>query len=284
MKVVFLGTGASILTPRPFCQCPICVEAREKGVPYSRLGPSLFIEGPEMLIDTPEEISYQLNRSNIHRVDVCCYSHWHPDHTHGWRVWQCNADYLVDPPVISPTDIYITSGVKADFEKRNSLWSGMQFLEGSGVVTLNELQNNDSFESNGHTITVFPLGVDCFSGYIIEGKGKRVMIIPDEIKRWAPTPDLGEFDLVILPAGVFVPHPITEVEQVPPDHGVFNTNPRFSEVLEMTRQMKCAHFIFTHIYEPDGVSYDQLEQVAATITTNECKYEFAFDTKKVSLL
>ena len=38
----------------------MCVEARENGVPYSRTGPSLFVHGPDVLIDTSEEIRLQL--------------------------------------------------------------------------------------------------------------------------------------------------------------------------------------------------------------------------------
>lgn len=54
MRIEFLGTGGAITTPRPGCACRVCAEARVKGVPYSRTGPSVFIHGPDVLIDTPE--------------------------------------------------------------------------------------------------------------------------------------------------------------------------------------------------------------------------------------
>ena len=60
MKIEFLGTGGAITTPNPGCNCSVCVQARKEGIPYSRSGPSLFVHGPDVLIDTPEEIKDQL--------------------------------------------------------------------------------------------------------------------------------------------------------------------------------------------------------------------------------
>ena len=41
MKIRIIGSGGCVSTPRPCCNCPICVEAREKGFPYARTGCSL---------------------------------------------------------------------------------------------------------------------------------------------------------------------------------------------------------------------------------------------------
>ena len=50
MRVEVLGSGGAVTIPRPGCSCRVCVEAREKGVPYSRTGPSVFVHGPDVLI------------------------------------------------------------------------------------------------------------------------------------------------------------------------------------------------------------------------------------------
>jgi phosphoribosyl 1,2-cyclic phosphate phosphodiesterase len=55
VRVEILGSGGAVTIPRPGCGCRVCVEAREKGVPYARTGPSVFVHGPDVLIDTPEE-------------------------------------------------------------------------------------------------------------------------------------------------------------------------------------------------------------------------------------
>src|SRR5262249_56693887 len=68
LKVEILGSGGAVTIPRPGCSCRVCVEAREKGVPYARTGPSVFVHGPDVLIDTPEEAKQQLNRSQVTRI------------------------------------------------------------------------------------------------------------------------------------------------------------------------------------------------------------------------
>ena len=65
LRVEFLGTGGSMPIPRALCDCAVCVQARERGVPYARNNPSVFVHGPDVLIDTPGEINNQLNRSTV---------------------------------------------------------------------------------------------------------------------------------------------------------------------------------------------------------------------------
>ena len=83
MLVEILGSGGAISTPRALCRCGICRQARQQGVPYSRSGPSLFVHGPDLIVDTPEDIIASLARSRVERIAVGTYSHWHPDHLLG---------------------------------------------------------------------------------------------------------------------------------------------------------------------------------------------------------
>ena len=69
-----------MVIPKPLCQCKICREAREKGVPYARGGPSAFLHDINLLIDTPAEIITQLNRSSISNMDYLMFTHLDPDH------------------------------------------------------------------------------------------------------------------------------------------------------------------------------------------------------------
>ena len=43
MELTILGSGGCMVIPKPLCQCRICEEARTKGTPYARTGPSAFI-------------------------------------------------------------------------------------------------------------------------------------------------------------------------------------------------------------------------------------------------
>jgi len=107
MKLEILGSGGAITTPKPFCNCTVCELARAGSAQDARLGPSVFIHGPNLLIDTPEEISIQLNRSSIEQIDGCVYSHWHPDHTAGKRVFEMNKDWIGLPPENRKTQIFL---------------------------------------------------------------------------------------------------------------------------------------------------------------------------------
>ena len=56
MKWIILGSGGCMVIPKPLCRCHVCQEARKKGVPYARAGPSAFVHDINLLIDTPAEI------------------------------------------------------------------------------------------------------------------------------------------------------------------------------------------------------------------------------------
>jgi len=86
MKWTILGSGGCMVIPKPLCQYTICKEAREKGVPYSKAGPSAFLHDINLLIDTPADIVSILNRSPVRRVDYLLFSHLDPDHVEGLRV------------------------------------------------------------------------------------------------------------------------------------------------------------------------------------------------------
>src|SRR5207253_5137771 len=107
MRIEILGSGGAIPTPRAGCSCAVCVEARAKGVPYARTGPSVFVHDLALLIDTPEESNLQLNRAGITRVAAALYSHWHPDHTAGRRIFETlNLDFRAWPRHPETTDVY----------------------------------------------------------------------------------------------------------------------------------------------------------------------------------
>ena len=86
MEWTILGSGGCTVIPKPLCGCRVCEEAREKGVPYARTGPSAFLHDIHLLLDTPAEIAAQLNRERIDRLDYLAFTHLDPDHVEGLRV------------------------------------------------------------------------------------------------------------------------------------------------------------------------------------------------------
>ena len=83
-----IGSGGCVSLPKPLCKCKVCNQAREKGRPYSRYGPSLFVHDIKMLIDTPEDISHAINDSSIEAIEYVAYSHMDPDHVLGFRLFE----------------------------------------------------------------------------------------------------------------------------------------------------------------------------------------------------
>ncbi|MCU0632380.1 MAG: MBL fold metallo-hydrolase [Methanolinea sp.] len=84
MRVVLLGTGDAIGTPRIGCSCPQCTHAREHGL--QRLRTSLLLEhqGRHILIDTGPDLRQQLLASGSPRIDAVLWTHGHYDHFMGF--------------------------------------------------------------------------------------------------------------------------------------------------------------------------------------------------------
>jgi len=85
MKIQFLGTGAAEGIPSFGCTCQRCQVARKQGGPNVRHRASVLIEaaGRRILLDTPPEISLQLNQAEVFDLSAVLLSHEHFDHIGG---------------------------------------------------------------------------------------------------------------------------------------------------------------------------------------------------------
>ena len=80
MELVFLGTGAGNGVPEFYCNCRVCKEAW--GNPRcrrTRCAVALCGEG-NLLFDAPPELSSQLLREQLNRIDCFFLTHAHHDH------------------------------------------------------------------------------------------------------------------------------------------------------------------------------------------------------------
>jgi len=242
----------------------VCVEAREKGPPYARTGPSVFVHGPDVLIDTPEESKQQLNRSAVTRIAAGLYSHWHPDHTAGRRMWEArNFDFRSWPPRYETTPVYVPERVWADFETHHGLADQFRFLERQGTVRIELLAENATVELDGTRLTAIPLDAENAHAFLFEDAEQRVLIAMDETHRWAPS-DLGPLDLAVLPIGVFEHHPFTGERMIPEE---FCKPPvrktRYEMTLELLRRLAPRRAVLAHVEEMDRVSHDELLRLGA---------------------
>lgn len=284
MKLEVLGSGGSIVTPKMLCSCAVCSEAREKGVPYSRLGPSVFIHGPNILIDTPEEISVQLGRSGISEIAACMYSHWHPDHTAGRRVFEAGIDYINVPPDNSCVPVVLTETVAATFESRMGLMDHINFMEQKGIVRKRIIGDAESIEINGYVVEPVQLAQEYVFGFIVSGNDKRVLVIMDELKDWEPSSAIldASFDIVYLPFGILKANPITGEKLLPDDHYLLEVEHTVEEALDLIARIDSKVFVFSHIEEAECITLDfarELEQYYSDRTAKTIT--FAFDTMQV---
>lgn len=102
MKVILLGTGDAVGTPRIGCSCARCTRAREEGL--QRLRTSLLIEnqGRHILVDTGPDLRQQLLNAGSPRIDAVLWTHGHYDHFMGFAEF-----YRVQkmPDVYAPPEV-----------------------------------------------------------------------------------------------------------------------------------------------------------------------------------
>ncbi|MCR4438238.1 MAG: MBL fold metallo-hydrolase [bacterium] len=283
MLIEFLGTGGATTIPRPLCSCRVCAQARERGVPYSRSGPSLFIHGPDILIDTPEESAWQLARSAVRHVNGCLYSHWHPDHTAGRRVFEMNMDWLHWPQAPRCCDVYLPPRVAADFRRGLGLWNHFSYLQEKGVVRVVELAEGEELLINGARIRPIPLAVGFVYAFLVEEGQARLLVVADEHIGWQAGPEVAGVDLAVLPMGIPEFHPLSGARLVAADHPILQSEATFAQTLELVRSLAAKRVILTHIEEPCDLSYDDLRLLEARLQEEGLPVSFAFDTQIVSV-
>lgn len=286
MRIEFLGTGGAGTTPRPLCDCRVCVEARAKGVPYSRSGPSVFVHGPDLLIDTPEEIKSQLNRSQVRRVAAVTYSHWHPDHTAGRRVLEeMNIDWRAWPRAPrSTTEVYLPAQVAVDFRERLGLWDQLEYMQsGLGTVRIHELVAGEDFRLGDAIVHPVRLAEDYVYAFLLRQGERRALIAPDELNGWSPPEDVRGVDVAVLPMGIAEFHPLTGDRLIHEDHRMLQLEATFDGTLEIVKRLDAGRVYLTHVEEMDQLSHDELGEVGDRLRRAGLPVEFAYDTLVVEV-
>jgi phosphoribosyl 1,2-cyclic phosphate phosphodiesterase len=283
MRIEILGSGGAIATPRPGCACRVCQQARARGVPYSRGGPSLFVHGPNLLFDTPEEIGLLLNRSQVRHIAACFYSHWHPDHTMGRRIWEMNYDYRSWPSHNRCTDIYLPQQVAHDFHTRLGLHEHFEFLSRHGVVRIIELSDGASVTIGGTKVTPIRLAENYVYAFLLEAGGRRALIAMDELFGWNPPASLRGIELAVMPMGIPAVHPLTGSQLMHPNHPVLAHEATFEQTLAMLRQIAPQQAILSHIEEPFDLDHDEYRAIAVQLRRDGLPVSFAHDTMMVEV-
>ena len=284
MLIEILGSGGATIIPKPLCDCDVCRNAYLTGLPETRLGPAVYIHEAGVLFDTPEEISYMLSRSNISKLDACFYSHWHPDHTMGRRVFENNIDYrlsIKDRIPYRTTNVYVPAFVRKSMESFLQIWQHLSIFDSWKIIKLHTVEENEKINVNGYIISAIKLAEDYISGYKVEYKGKKALILMDELVGWKP--DIDEyFDCVIMPIGFFSVHPVTNERMWPEEHAFCTTEADFIETKNIIERLNTGKVVFIHIEEIDGLNHQTLKDFVSYYADGR-DWQVAYDTMKIDI-
>jgi phosphoribosyl 1,2-cyclic phosphate phosphodiesterase len=289
MKLTILGSGGATTIPRPGCQCRVCQEARTKGIPYSRSGPSLFISDANVLFDTPEAISDQLNRERIKRVDHVFYTHWHPDHTLGLRIIERMNKFWLAALVKQElpwkqVNIYGLTEVIDDLKAiRNKQGSFFDYYEKLNLIKMVRLENNKPLKIKSLKIT--PIKVETISRetstvFTVQTKKKKIVYGPCDRKPFPKNPRLDSPDLLII-GGVYPEGPLKNGFLIPEDNVLRQELFSMPETLTLIDNIKPKRTLIVHIEEEWGKSFDDYKKLEQKYA--QYNLEFAYDGMKIQL-
>lgn len=282
MQVEILGSGGAATTPRPGCACRACAEARRVGGRHVRTGPSVFVHGPDVIFDTPEEAKHQLERAGVGEITACFYSHWHPDHTLGRRVWETrNGDFRTWPIEAKrprTTDVYLPQQVAEDHRRWLGGMAHLEFMASRGWIRIHELADGESVLVGDVEVRPFRLAEDYVYAFeLTDRAGRRLLVAMDELNGWTPPAALRGVDLAVLPMGICEHHPLTGERAIHAEHPVLRYEATFAETLAMVDALDARRVILHHVEEMDELTYDDLLLVQERERRNGRPLTFAWD-------
>jgi phosphoribosyl 1,2-cyclic phosphate phosphodiesterase len=284
MKIQVLGSGGGITIPKPFCACGICQEAIQLSGRYQRTGPSYFLHGPDVLFDTPEEIKHQLIRSNIQNINAAIYSHWHPDHVMGRRVWESNMDWhnpMRQPPAIP---IFLPENTIESLKTMGSTYKDLEYYQSNDLVTINHMPNFIPQSFGSVNITSFPMAEDYVASFMLEDDDKKLLFITDEHIHWEPSSEHRFQDCVIMPMGISEFKFGTNERLIPKDSEILKHEATFDFTIDILKFLKPKRAVLSHIEEPDQVSYKQLKEAEPRLSDSlGFPMEFSYDQMMIDI-
>ena len=271
-----------MVIPKPLCQCDVCSEARQKGPPFERTGPSAFIYDENILIDTPAEISSQLNRARIETVDYLMFSHLDPDHIEGFRVVeQIALDFrtwkaypkkkirLVLPKLLLERlkKVYTVYGSHVEYLEENGFIKCSYFDEKTKIGDLN--------------ITALPVnrGSQIAFIYVFEKHGRKMVYAPCDIKPFPENrAEVRQADLLLIQPGIFedgLKHQFT----YPKNHISRTTLYTIDETIALSKRINAKQVIFIHLEEYWNRSHTDY----VCMQNNYDNVQFAYDGLRIKI-
>lgn len=282
MELTILGSGGCTVIPKPCCKCKVCEEARSRGVPFSRSGPSAFVHDIRLLIDTPAEIAQQLNRECIERVEHLLFTHLDPDHVEGFRVveqialdfrtWRAYSDKRIRLLLPRALEERI-HGIRSAYGPLIDFYVGQGFVE--------PVLFEESIDIQGVGIQAVPIdrGDQTTFVYVFNDGERKMVYAPCDIK---PFPEDREEvrkpDLLVIQPGMFeggLKHGFS----YPDDHISRTTLYTVEETLALAYRIHAGRVIFNHLEEYWNRGHEEYLAIEKTLTN----VQFAYDGMRMSV-
>ncbi len=268
--------------PKPLCRCRVCEEARSRGRPYERTGPSAFLHDENLLIDTPAEIALQLNRAEIKDIDYLLFTHLDPDHVEGFRVVeQITLDFRTWKAYGGKTIRLILPRVLKEriTELKSIYGSFIDFYERQGFVQCIDFDKRTRLGDTEITAIPVNRGSQTSFVYVFEKNDVKMVYAPCDIKPFPEQRDeVKNPDLLIIQPGIFetgLKHGFT----YPARHISRKTLYTFEETLALAQRIKARKILFVHLEEYWNRSYDDY----LAIEKQHAGIRFAHDGMQVKL-
>lgn len=267
MRFTILGSGGCCSLPRPGCFCRVCEEARVKGHPWARYGPSLFCGDANLLVDTPEDIVHALNYSRVPDVENVIYTHPDPDHTMGMRVFeQLRLDwylYGTGRYCENPVNIYALPGTMRFLKQAGCGYgSSFEYYEKMRIARLCE---TDKIECGGVCVTLIPVDDSGrVSVVLFEKDGKKLVYAPCDCMPFPKDERLFGADVLILGNTMHGTRfrgdeSIVMTSEMAEKCGLYTPE----AAMALSRELRAGEMIFTHLEEDWNLSFTDYQCMQA---------------------
>ena len=281
MKFTVIGSGGCTSIPRALCQCEICVEAREKGIPYARCGCSIYLEDAALIVDTPEDINIALNNAGIKSLDNILYSHWDPDHTLGMRIieqlrlqW---LEYFENIKPNNPISVYASDGVMQDINGIRSKYGPlMDYYEKMNLIQRINVENKLILKNNINISFIkVPINKNV-NIFVFEQDGKKFVYAPCDCKPFPEDEIIYNADVLLI-GNTFIGDVLKNNTKIYDTHPLRKELHSMEDVMEIKKHYNVKKIIITHIEEDWGKSYGDY----TILEQNYENIKFAFDGMEI---
>jgi phosphoribosyl 1,2-cyclic phosphate phosphodiesterase len=238
----------------------------------------MLIEDEGILFDTPEEIIQQLNREKAKSVKHVFYTHWHPDHTQGMRLFEHISRRMKHPQnygKAEPINVYIPIEVYNDFKKYLPTFF---YYERRGWIRVYKITDRKEIKIGKLTIIPLSFRVPEKSryGYLIREDDKKVFYGPCSI--WNMTLDkyYENIDLMLIEFGWL--GKTKEKRKSEPKTSSIHDHISFEEDMELIKKLKPKRTILTHI---DYTEYENAKKLIRPF--RNLSIDIAYDGMKIEV-